>query len=105
MPRSAPAAHVGGDPGEAEHPAPFRRMIEAVGLDPTAVAHDHPEVMRSVVVACRLCGAVERCGRSLDQGTAGDECDAFCPHAPIFRALVEHKRRLERARRPELSKP
>jgi len=63
-------------------------MIRTLALDPTAIRRLHPEIFRSLQAACETCDSVVRCGRCLEDGSAGGAYQDFCLNAPVLKALL-----------------
>ena len=57
------AQNVNRPPGAsgAERAKLLARMLHAIGLDEHSTACEHPEILASLGVACKLCNSVERC--------------------------------------------
>lgn len=73
--------------GEVAGPA-LDGLLQAVGLDPQALARSRAAVLRDMLVVCSDCAATPRCRRSLDRGTARRDYPDNCPNAHAVNALV-----------------
>ncbi|MVA97953.1 hypothetical protein GN330_11925 [Nitratireductor sp. CAU 1489] len=65
----------------------MHRMMTVYGLDAELLAHDSPELMRDIELACSLCSAKRRCASTLKRTTARAEAGGFCPNADQFAEL------------------
>ena len=96
------AQNVNRPPGAsgAERAELLARMLHAIGLDEHSTACEHPEILASLGVACKLCDSVERCTRALDSGSAATSYTEFCLNAPVLRAVLEYDQLVKSSSHP-----
>jgi hypothetical protein len=75
-------------PKAADNSLLMERMMVARGLDPDRVRRTSAGLMRELELACARCGAVSRCRRDLDQGTAARHSHEYCLNAETFDELL-----------------
>ena len=75
------AAHGVHGSDEAPH------MIEALGMDPEDVQHNHRAVYLDVLRNCTHCDAKRRCARELKNGEAKEHYEEYCINAYTLDAL------------------
>lgn len=63
------------------------KMMQALDLDPAAVARAEPDVYRDLQRVCAMCDEKKRCGREVAAGDAAATYEAFCPNAVTLTAL------------------
>jgi hypothetical protein len=63
------------------------KMLDALGINRTALERTQPAVMRELDYACAMCGDKRRCDRELAAGIAAQHYRAFCSNAPMLDAL------------------
>jgi hypothetical protein len=71
-----------------EEPLLVPRMLEALRIDPKAVARRDPATSRDIQRVCAFCDSKKRCGRELDAGTAAVTFETYCPNALTLKALT-----------------
>ena len=76
-------------PRSADNTLLMDRMMQARGLDPEAVRHSFASLVRDLELTCTRCGAVGRCRRELESGTAATHCHEFCLNADTLDDLLE----------------
>jgi hypothetical protein len=63
------------------------QVLHAVGLDPATVKHQHPDLVRDMIVACSICQAKHECHHDLNGDTAARRFQQYCPNAREISAL------------------
>ena len=63
------------------------KMMQALNLDPAAVARSEPAVYRDLQRVCAMCDERSRCTRELAKGDAAGTYEGFCPNAVTLKAL------------------
>jgi len=70
----------------------LRNMLVALKIDPQALIHKDPLVMRDLQRLCTNCQDQKRCRNELEKGTAAKHFHEFCPNAFTLDALFEQNR-------------
>ncbi len=76
-----------GSQADAELP----RLLRALSLDPQTIRRRHPEVLREMSIICSTCRTKRECRHHLEQGTAGQQFEHYCPNAQTM-ATLENER-------------
>ncbi len=63
------------------------QMIEALGLDPDAIARTHALVMYDMERVCAQCKHKQRCREDLEEGTTLQGYDEYCGNALTLESL------------------
>jgi hypothetical protein len=63
------------------------KMLDALGINRTALERTQTVVMREMGYACAMCGDKRRCDRELAAEVAAQHYRAFCGNAPMLDAL------------------
>ena len=71
----------------------LQKMLVALQVDPKALAHSNPLVVRDLQRLCTTCGNQKRCAHELAAGTAAEHFHDFCPNAFTLDALFAQKDR------------
>jgi hypothetical protein len=62
-------------------------VLEALGIDPHALAERDPLVLRDLQRVCTLCEHKRKCNRDLHAGTIAQNYSDYCPNASTLQAL------------------
>jgi transcriptional regulator with XRE-family HTH domain len=96
----ARAAHdLGVSPRELVHLASkgphaadlLQKLLNALGVDPKALAFEDPATMRDLQRLCITCGHKNQCEHELAAGTAAQNYKSFCPNAYTLDVLCKAK--------------
>lgn len=72
----------------------LRRLMAALTLDAARVKRTRPAVFRDMNVVCSECAVRRRCRNHLDDGTARQSYQAYCPNAATLGALRHEQPKL-----------
>jgi hypothetical protein len=71
----------------ADQPLLLPRLLEALHIDPEAVARSEPMVYRDLQRVCAMCDSKKRCARDLKEGTAAVHFEDYCPNTLTLKTL------------------
>jgi len=63
------------------------KLLQALGIDETALANTHPQVLRDMERVCSLCQHKRQCDHDVLEGTAAEHYESYCPNAPTIGQL------------------
>ena len=63
------------------------RLMRKLGLDPTAMERDEPQVFRQMQGKCAMCESHDRCAADLDDDASLSEFEDYCPNREVFVTL------------------
>ena len=62
-------------------------LLRALDLDPDALGHSSPEVMRQMLATCSACASAKECRRDLEHAVARLTYQAYCPNAETISVM------------------
>lgn len=65
----------------------LQRLMAVLSLDTARIMHSYPAVCRDMGIVCSECLAQNRCRRHLDNGTAHEAYEAYCPNTLTLNTL------------------
>lgn len=63
------------------------RLMRHIGLDPTAIEKERPQLFRHMQSKCAMCESHDSCAAALDADADFDDIQDFCPNASEFVTL------------------
>jgi hypothetical protein len=63
------------------------KMLKALGIDESALAHKEPGVLRDMTLLCALCVAKSRCNHELESGAVAQRLHEYCTNSYTIDAL------------------
>lgn len=71
----------------APDPLQLPDMLNALGIDETALRRSQPALLRAMEEACAQCAVLGRCRYAFARGTAASDYEQFCPNAAQLTSL------------------